>query len=46
MSASFVAASWLSKAVIFPSGLLVWKILGGHFSDIFADIPDLPDDPE
>lgn len=46
MSTSFVAASWLSKAVIFPSGLLVWKLLGGHFSDIFADIPDLPDDSE
>lgn len=46
MSTSSVAGSWLSKAVIFPSGLLVWKLLGGQFSDIFADIPDLPDDSE
>lgn len=46
MSTSFVTGSWLSKAVIFPSGLLVWKLIGGHFSDIFADIPDLPDDSE
>lgn len=46
MPTSLATSSWLSKAVIFPSGLLVWKLLGGHFSDIFADIPDLPDDSE
>lgn len=46
MSASLAASSRLSRAVIFSSGLLVWKLLGGHFSDIFADIPDLEDLPE
>jgi hypothetical protein len=46
MPASSTAGSWLTKAVVFPSGMLVWKLLGGRFSDIFADIPDLPDDPE